>query len=706
MKDVKCVLGVVDRRLIGVVILVVSIFLSYPAYIQGQAGFAQEPEVQWEMATWSPVDEDGNPHTQYESGEDWAYDVEVSYDGASPDGYIYAGYTTFPGYDFTSGGCPCSATKGCAIPKLFKTDLEGNLLWYETYSENAGELTAVIQTSDGGYLGVGRSRERANRLTYYGETSSTGSLTGCPTIGSRNIYAVKTSASGAVQWEYIYGISNNPNDALLKQSGEAWDVVEMPGGPGSNFRIVGHVLDSNDSARDLLGGYITKAFILEINSSGVRQWIKVYGDSGNASIARGIARDGNDYAVVLNQFDQAEYLEDAADADIWVYKVGSGSNPNPVFKTNLTGSTTEHDFGYDIIYNTAGAILVSGVINCTNPGGCFRNAGARGEGTARVYRRNASNGNALDDTGSALGTVKGFDLWATMAATSDGGSVFVSTKQPIPQGSNDFTETDAFVAKINSGASDTDWEFTYDAETTKTHLDNEGMDIGYTNQECLYAIVPAPNGGYTISGNNSSNFDDDYVVRFEDVSAQTVDNTTVDHEHIYYFGPDDLTIGPSFTVENTAYVELIARNSITIVGPFVAKLGSTFEAEVDPNFSGVQTRFVSAPEAQTAAAGELDAQDHTNDSAAKEGTKFTLEPNYPNPFNPSTEIRFSLPEAMPVTLVVYDVLGREVARLLDGTLEAGMHRVRWNASSLPNGVYLYRLEAGSFTKTQRMTLVK
>ncbi len=85
---------------------------------------------------------------------------------------------------------------------------------------------------------------------------------------------------------------------------------------------------------------------------------------------------------------------------------------------------------------------------------------------------------------------------------------------------------------------------------------------------------------------------------------------------------------------------------------------------------------------------------------------YELAQNYPNPFNPSTEIRFDLPEASPVTLVVYDVTGREVARLVEGALAAGTHQVTFDASGLPSGVYLYRITAGSFTRTNRMVLTK
>ncbi|PDH57545.1 MAG: hypothetical protein CNE38_00240 [Rhodothermaeota bacterium MED-G12] len=87
--------------------------------------------------------------------------------------------------------------------------------------------------------------------------------------------------------------------------------------------------------------------------------------------------------------------------------------------------------------------------------------------------------------------------------------------------------------------------------------------------------------------------------------------------------------------------------------------------------------------------------------------KFALEQNYPNPFNPTTNISFSLADASPVKLTIYNLLGQEVARLISGkVMNAGTHTVAFNAASLSSGVYLYRLEAGSFVSNKRMTLIK
>jgi hypothetical protein len=87
-------------------------------------------------------------------------------------------------------------------------------------------------------------------------------------------------------------------------------------------------------------------------------------------------------------------------------------------------------------------------------------------------------------------------------------------------------------------------------------------------------------------------------------------------------------------------------------------------------------------------------------------TAYTLEGSYPNPFNPVTVLRYGLPESADVRLVVYDVLGRSVARLVAAPQSAGWHEATFDGSLLPSGVYLYRLEAGSFTQSRTMLLVK
>jgi len=85
---------------------------------------------------------------------------------------------------------------------------------------------------------------------------------------------------------------------------------------------------------------------------------------------------------------------------------------------------------------------------------------------------------------------------------------------------------------------------------------------------------------------------------------------------------------------------------------------------------------------------------------------FALHQNYPNPFNPSTTISYDLPVRARVKLVIYNLLGQEVATLVNGEQEPGRYNVKFDASGLPSGIYFYRLEAGKFVDVKKMILVK
>jgi hypothetical protein len=87
-------------------------------------------------------------------------------------------------------------------------------------------------------------------------------------------------------------------------------------------------------------------------------------------------------------------------------------------------------------------------------------------------------------------------------------------------------------------------------------------------------------------------------------------------------------------------------------------------------------------------------------------SEFSLSQNYPNPFNPSTTIKFALPKQAAVTLKIYDALGSEVETVVNQTMDAGYHRIEWNAGKYASGMYIYRLTADNYTSVKKMMILK
>jgi hypothetical protein len=100
-----------------------------------------------------------------------------------------------------------------------------------------------------------------------------------------------------------------------------------------------------------------------------------------------------------------------------------------------------------------------------------------------------------------------------------------------------------------------------------------------------------------------------------------------------------------------------------------------------------------------------DVEDDPGSGSAIPG-EFRLHQAYPNPFNPTTTIHYDLPRASDVRIIVYDLLGRQVARLVDGYRSAGRHSVNWDASDLTSGMYFYSLHAGAWQDVKKAILLK
>ncbi|RKY90881.1 MAG: hypothetical protein DRQ13_12090, partial [Ignavibacteriae bacterium] len=87
-------------------------------------------------------------------------------------------------------------------------------------------------------------------------------------------------------------------------------------------------------------------------------------------------------------------------------------------------------------------------------------------------------------------------------------------------------------------------------------------------------------------------------------------------------------------------------------------------------------------------------------------TEFKLLQNYPNPFNPSTNIKYSVPELSFVNIIVFNLIGEEIATLVNEELQSGNYEVNFDAANLPSGIYFYRFQTASFVETKKMVLLR
>lgn len=265
-----------------------------------------------------------------------------------------------------------------------------------------------------------------------------------------------------------------------------------------------------------------------------------------------------------------------------------------------------------------------------------------------------------------------------------------------------------------------------DALTWKTIPLSNVRAIAFAENDTLYAVLPKGLGTNTraliyrvlFNGQSTDTALVATVPQFnpsgmtwDNINRRLILSATAGalRDTIYTVNPDNGTVAPLGAMGlNTAVTHLgFAPNGyifgLTGTGTQVAKLvrftaqNTTAITIGNTNFSSLRGIGI-----RTDSVGVLNSEIRTV-STPKE---YILNQNYPNPFNPTTVIEFVIPKADNVSLKIYDVLGREVATLLNERRNAGVYRVNFNAASLSSGTYFYRLQSGGFTQTKKMILVK
>lgn len=210
----------------------------------------------------------------------------------------------------------------------------------------------------------------------------------------------------------------------------------------------------------------------------------------------------------------------------------------------------------------------------------------------------------------------------------------------------------------------------YMATVTPPSVNGDGLD-GFASLDADNEVASILFGGNLIGGAN---------IEISGIPESFGDSVEVMHEYVEWQDRASAVDGPTFVSLETRSNE---TGSITISTELL-----------DPMFG---YRLVVTP------VGKMVANEETTNHNP---SVFKLNQNYPNPFNPNTVISYQLPVNSEVSLKVFDMLGREVATLVDGRRSAGTHQVSFNASNLASGMYVYRLVVGDFVSTKTMMLIK
>ena len=230
------------------------------------------------------------------------------------------------------------------------------------------------------------------------------------------------------------------------------------------------------------------------------------------------------------------------------------------------------------------------------------------------------------------------------------------------------------------------------------HHDNSTGDVGISLQT-------SPN---TQVYNNSIFFDNDYPYaiecRFTETQNVYIANNLSNKNIWFRDGATGIVehnntnaISGWFIDVSTGDLHLSSDTLSQVVdqGISISGLTEDFDGDIRPQGSGIDI-----------GADEYSLMTSIENNSKINPKYFRLNQNFPNPFNPSTKIIYQLPEMGFVTLKVYDVLGKEVANLVNEEKSIGIYEVELNASLLPSGIYFYRLQAGSFIDTKKMVLMK
>lgn len=417
------------------------------------------------------------------------------------------------------------------------------------------------------------------------------------------------------------------------------------------------------------------SYIVKLDNNGTILWAKTFGGSGDEYGESIVQTSDGGYAVggYTNSFGAGDY-------DDYIAKLDA-SGTIQWFKTY---GTPGYDYALSIKQTTDRGYVL------------FGSTSSFGAGYNDYYIVKVDSAGLLQWSKTIGGP--GGDYGSCVIQTSDGGYALSGTTLSFGAGNYDI-----YVVKLNETGS-LEWSRTF----------------GGTDFEYGYQIIQTSDGGYAIAASISSfgaGGYDAYILKLN-ISGQiewnrTLGGTYDDNILSITQTADGGYAAAGFTIGNSgADIYLIKLDSLgnACGNSFLPDpaTGSAGVSDSAPTLTSSPAPLITSPVSVTGSGGALrtnciTAMQPLSNEIPKE---FKLYQNYPNPFNPTTHLRFAVSEPRFVKLIIYDMLGIEVAILVNEQLNPGIYEVEWDGSNYPSGVYFYQLNAINYRETKRLVLVK
>ena len=526
--------------------------------------------------------------------------------------------------------------------------------------------------------------------------------------GSYDIFIIKFNSSGARQWatyyggsssEYGYSVTTDSNDNILitGETSSGFFPLQNPGG-GTYYQ-------------GTFGGNID-AFIIKFNSSGIRQWATFYGGS-DIDYGSSITTDSNNNIFVTGETVSSNFPLQDPGGGAYFQNTISGTTESFILKFNSAGQRRWATFyggngidrGSSITTDENNNVLITGWTYSSNfplhnpGGGTYFQPANLGENDAFILKFNILGlrqwatyyggndydyGNSIAVDGNNNILITGRTQSANLPLQNPGGFAYY---QGLIGG-----DYDAFILKFDSVGS-RQWATYYGGsdyeigDFINTDGNNNILITGRT--ESANFPLRDPGGGAYYQNILAGGYDA-FILRF---------NTNNVRQWATYYGGSSNEDGNSIIADSDRNI-LVTGRTKSIDFPVHDYGGSTYH---QGTFGGNSDAFIIGFR-PTGTYGI-----HVLSTSIPDD--YVLYQNYPNPFNPSTTIRFDLRKSSHAKLIVYDIVGKEIATLIDEKLSAGSYEVDWpaptgDASVYSSGVYFYKLVSDDFVDVKKMLLLK